>query len=104
MLIIFLNYLKIKFVLICLCKFVRQWQNTLGPSNLLMGTLHLCVHCTVLASGPARPEGKRDTASAPPPIGAPLNFVISVKFSIRLLKAREERKLNKVIEKSVLIE
>ena len=40
---------------------------------------------------------------APPKIsGPPRNFGISDKFSIRLLKAREERKPNKVIEKAVL--
>ena len=56
-------------------------------------------------TGPAPPAGKRGIVSGPPPppIGGPRNFVISVKFSIRLLKAREKRKPNKVIEKSVLI-
>ena len=60
-------------------------------------------------------QGRRDLQTkealpqGPPKIGGPhenkgppRNFGISVKFSIRLLKAREERKPNKVIEKAVL--
>ena len=42
--------------------------------------------------GPARPAGKRVTASGPP------NFVINVIFSIRLFKFGEERIPYKVIE------
>ena len=53
--------------------------------------------------GSARPAGKRGTASGPPENRGPQNFVISVKFSIRLLKAKEKRKPYKVIENSVLI-
>ena len=60
-------------------------------------------------TGPARPADKRGTASGTPPpkigppkIRGPRNFGISVKFSIRLLKAIEERKPNKVIEKAML--
>ena len=58
-------------------------------------------------------EAKEALPHAPPPkIGenrgapesrAPRNFVISIKFSIRLLKAREEIKPNKVITKSELV-
>ena len=49
-------------------------------------------------------EAKKALPQGPPKNRGPRNFVISVKFSIRLLKAREESKPNKVIEKSVLIE
>ena len=50
------------------------------------------------------PMAKEALPQGPPKIGGSQNFIISVKFSIRLFKAREERKPNKVIEKSVLIE
>ena len=56
-------------------------------------------------------QGRRDMQTKEPlpqalrpKIGGPRNFRISVKFSIRLIKAREERKLNKVIEKAVIVE
>ena len=52
----------------------------------------------------ATPMAKEALPQGPPKIGGPRNFIISVKFSIRLFKAREERKPNKVIEKSVLVE
>ena len=43
--------------------------------------------------GPARPADKRGTASGPPENRGPRNFVISVKFSIRLLKAFENNQI-----------
>ena len=52
-------------------------------------------------------EAKEALPQGPPKIGEnmgpPRNFVISIKFSIRLLKAREEIKPNKVIKKSELV-
>ena len=53
-----------------------------------------------LPQGPPENRGKQ---APPPKVGAPRNFVISIKFSIRLLKAREEIKPNKVIKKSELV-
>ena len=57
-------------------------------------------------------EAKEALPQGPPKIGEnrgppesrpPRNVVISIKFSIRLLKAREEIKPNKVITKSELV-
>ena len=52
----------------------------------------------------ALPQGPPPENRGPPESrGPPRNFVISIKFSIRLLKAREEIKPNKVITKSELV-
>ena len=43
-------------------------------------------------------QGRRDLQAKEALPQGPRNFVINVKFSIRLFKAGEERKPNKVIE------
>ena len=72
-------------------------------SYLILGSCLLLLNRTFFCAGPARPGGKRGTASGPSENRGSPKFFISVKFSIRLLKARDERKPNKVIEKSVLV-
>ena len=67
-----------------------------------MTLINTVLYNLIKYTGPARPADKTGTASGPYENRGHRNFVISVKFSIRLLKAREKRKPNKVIENSVL--
>ena len=76
-----------------------------GPQLTTVWALRLWLSLRIVIisiQGRRHLQAKEALFQAPPKIGGP-RFVISVKFSIRLLKAREERKPNKVIEKSVLI-
>ena len=59
--------------------------------TMINTVLYNLIRCTV--PGPARPADKRGTPSGPPENRGPRNFVISVKFSIRLKRLEKNNQI-----------